>query len=77
VTFGIVGELREIETIAQSARIREVARLRKRYRARWWSKKKAIAFVRLANGKVRRAEVHWYEAHGIGRVEMKIKELLP
>jgi hypothetical protein len=77
VHFEIVGELSQIETIALSGAIRDIARLRKRFGARWWSKKKAIALVRLSTGAVRRAEVHWYEAHGIGRVEMKIKELLP
>lgn len=75
--FEVVGELALIETIAHSGAIRDVARLRKRYRAKWWSKKKGFGLVRLSTGSVRRAELHWYEAHGVGRVEMKIKELLP
>jgi hypothetical protein len=70
--FEILGEISEIETFASGAGIREIARLRRFYgRGRW---RKGIARVRLSNGTA--AEVHWYEATGIGRKEFKIKHPL-
>jgi hypothetical protein len=74
--FEIIGELSEIETIAVNLSIRENADLKARYGGRRWRKLKGIATVRLLNGHVRRAEVHWYEAHGVGKRKMKIKRLL-
>jgi hypothetical protein len=74
--FEILGEISEIETFATGSRIREVARLRKVYGRGRWRKRKGIARVRLADGSVRLAELHWYEATGIGRKEFKIKHLL-
>lgn len=74
--FEIIGQIASIETIAVGKAIRDIARLRKRYGPGRWRKLKGIAMVRLANGKIRRAEVHWYEAHGIGRKGMKIKRFL-
>ena len=71
--FEIVGDIIDVETIAVGASIREVARLQRQYGRGRWRKLKGIALVRLANGHIRRAEVHWYEAHGIGRKEMKRK----
>ena len=65
-----------METFATGARIRELARLRKIYGPGRWRKRKGIARVRLADGAVHLAEVHWYEAAGIGRKEFKIKHLL-
>ena len=62
--FEIVGEISNIETIAEGHGIRRLKFLRKRYGGRHWRKRKGIATVRLASGAVRRAEVHWYEAHG-------------
>ena len=56
--------------------IREVARLRKQYGRGRWRKLKGIALIRLANGRLRRAEVHWYEAHGIGKREIKRKRYM-
>ena len=41
-----------------------------------WRKRKGIARVRLSDGSVHLAEIHWYEATGIGRKEYKIKRLL-
>jgi hypothetical protein len=73
--FEIVGEISEVETFATGSGIREVARLRKIYGRGRWRKRKGIARVRLANGKTRLAEIHWYEASGIGRKEFKIKRL--
>ncbi len=74
--FHVIGALKEIETIALGGRIRERARLRKRYGAGRWRKRKAVATIRLGNGSLWIAELHWYEAHGIGRRELKIKRLL-
>jgi hypothetical protein len=77
VDFEIVGQLRDAETIAIGRSIRELARLRKFYGQGRWRKMKGVATIRLPNGRVREAEIHWYEAHGIGRKEFKIKRLLP
>jgi hypothetical protein len=74
--FEIVGEITQVETFATSSGIQELARLRKTYGPGRWRKRKGIADVRLTNGIVRQAELHWYEASGIGRKEFKIKYLL-
>ena len=74
--FEIIGEIEEIETIALGGRIRDIMRLRKQYGLGRWRKLKGVAKVRLGSGRVCKAEVHWYEAHGIGRKKMKIKRLL-
>ncbi|MFI5458005.1 MAG: hypothetical protein ACHRXM_21405 [Isosphaerales bacterium] len=74
--FEIVGELSGVETIAVNLSIRENVDLKARYGGRRWRKLKGIGTIRLANGNVRRAEVHWYEAHGVGKRKMKIKRLL-
>ena len=76
VYFEIIGELSAVETIATGSRIRELARLRKRYGRGRWRKRKGIARVRLPSGEVVRAELHWYEATGIGKREFKIKQFL-
>ena len=74
--FEILGEISDIETFASASRIREIARLRKVYGRARWRKRKGIARVKLSDGSTRIAEVHWYEAAGIGRKEFKIKHLL-
>ena len=74
--FEIVGDIRNVEVIAVGGRIRDIMRLRKQYGPGRWRKLKGIAIVRLEDGSLRSAEVHWYEAHGIGRKKMKIKQLL-
>jgi hypothetical protein len=74
--FEIVGELGEIETIARGPSVRERARLRKQFGAGRWRKLKGVATVRLVNGKIRTVELHWYEAHGIGKKKLKIKRYL-
>lgn len=74
--FEILGQITEIETIAVGSGIRELARLRKSYGEGRWRKLKGVGTVRLPNGAVRRVELHWYEAHGIGRRRMKIKRFL-
>jgi len=74
--FEIEGRITRVETIAVGSAIRELARLRRAYGAGRWRKRKGIATVRLPGGALHRAEVHWYEAGGIGRREFKIKRLL-
>ncbi len=74
--FDIIGEIENIETIASSGRIRDIMRLRKQYGSAKWRKLKGVAKVRLQSGSVRNAEIHWYEAHGIGRKKLKIKRFL-
>jgi len=74
--FEIQGEISDIETFATGSRIREIARLRRIYGPGRWRTRKGIARVRLADGTIHSAEVHWYEAAGIGRKEYKIKQLL-
>ena len=74
--FEVVGDITEVETIATGHGIQRLAFLRKRYGGRLWRKRKGTATVRLANGSIRPAEVHWYEAHGVGRKGMKIKRFL-
>lgn len=72
----ILGDITETETIARGRGIRELARLRRIYGEGRWRKMKGIARIRLPNGRVRVAELHWYEAHGIGRKELKRKRYL-
>lgn len=74
--FEILGEILEVETFAAGSGIREIARLRRIYGRGRWRKRKGIARIRLPNGSVHLAELHWYEATGIGRKEFKIKYLL-
>jgi hypothetical protein len=74
--FEIVGEVTHVETFATGSSIRELQRLRKFYGRGRWRKRKGIARVRLPDSTVRLAEVHWYEAHGIGRKELKIKRYI-
>ncbi|MGH7894285.1 MAG: hypothetical protein ACREQL_06425 [Candidatus Binatia bacterium] len=71
--FEVIGPLRNPQTIAVGRSIRELARLRRVYGRGRWRKRKAVAMVRLSDGFVCDAEVHWYEAAGIGRRELKIK----
>jgi len=74
--FEILGDISDIETFATGSGIREIARLRRIYGRGRWRKRKGIARVRLSDGSVRTAELHRYEATGIGRKEFKIKHLL-
>lgn len=74
--FEITGEITAIELIAVGSSIREIARLRKQFGAGRWRKLKGVATVRLRNGRMRKVELHWYEAHGIGKGKMKIKRYL-
>jgi hypothetical protein len=74
--FAVLGDITNVETFAVGASIREIARLRRFYGRGRWRKRKGIARVRLEDGEIRLAEVHWYEAHGIGRKELKIKRYI-
>ncbi len=74
--FEVIGKITNVETIAVGNSIREISRLRKVYGAARWRKLKGIAMIRLADGNVCKAEVHWYEAHGIGKKEIKLKRIL-
>ncbi|HRQ31799.1 MAG TPA: hypothetical protein PLM89_01695 [Anaerolineales bacterium] len=74
--FEIIGNIEAIETIAVGSRIRVLAYLQKVHGRGRWRKLKGVASVRIPNGEIRRVELHWYEAHGIGRKDMKIKQYL-
>jgi hypothetical protein len=74
--FEIIGAVTHAETFAVGSSIREIARLRKRFGPGRWRKRKGIARVRLSDGSIRLAEIHWYEAHGIGRIQFKIKQYI-
>lgn len=76
VKFEIVGAIQQIETIAAGPGVKLQAFLRKAHGRGRWRKLKGIATVRLRNGNIRRVELHWYEAHGIGRRDFKIKSYL-
>ena len=73
--FEILSEITSVQTIAAGNSIREIARLRKIYGKRRWRKLKGFALIRFPKGTVSKAEIHWYEAHGIGKKEFKIKKL--
>jgi hypothetical protein len=74
--FEILGEITDIETITKASGIRDIHRLRKTYGVGDWRKMKGIAHIRLPSGRVRLAELHWYEAHGIGKKEIKRKRYM-
>jgi hypothetical protein len=76
VFFEIRGELTNVETFAIGKSIRELPRLRKLYGKGRWRKRKGLAVVRLPNGTIRKVELHWYEASGIGKKEFKIKRFV-
>jgi hypothetical protein len=72
----IVSPIAVIETIAVSSGVKDLRRLRRLHGGRRWRKIKGAAEVELISGEIRLAELHWYEAHGIGKREIKIKRLL-
>ena len=76
MNFEVIGEISAVERIARGPSLRERARLRKQFGSGRWRKLKGIASVRLANGRIQTVELHWYEAHGIGRRKLKIKRYL-
>jgi hypothetical protein len=76
MSFEIIGAIVDVETIATGRAIRELPRLQKAYGRARWRKRKGVGKVRLPNGNVHTAEILWYEAHGIGGKEHKIKRVL-
>ena len=76
MNFDIIDEIIDVATIAKSSGIRELNRLRKFYGLGNWKKMKGVAHTRLSSGKIKLAELHWYEAHGIGKKEIKRKRYL-
>ncbi len=75
-SFEVIGDITDIEAIAAGRAIRDLSRLLKRYGFGRWRKLKGSAMIRLRSGRIRYAELHWYEAHGIGRKEFKRKRYL-
>jgi hypothetical protein len=75
-SFDIISDIVESETIAVGNAIKGLSRLKKQYGAGRWRKLKGVAMIRLGNGRIRRAELHWYEAHGMGKKEFKRKRYL-
>lgn len=71
--FEVVGAVEQIETIAAGPSLKVRSFLRKTYGSARWRKMKGVATVRLSNGQLRRVELPWYEAHGVGRRDLKIK----
>ncbi|MCP4108071.1 MAG: hypothetical protein GY749_21415 [Desulfobacteraceae bacterium] len=76
MSFEIIGKTERVELIASGKEIYDLRRLEKLYGCGKWRKLKGIALIRLRNGKIRKAELHWYEAHGIGKKEIKRKRYL-
>lgn len=76
ISFEIIGQITNVETIAVGNSIRILPVLQKRYGEGRWRKLKGIATVQLTDGAIRLAEVHWFEAHGIGKKKMRIKRFL-
>jgi len=74
--FKIIGEVTGVETFAVGSGIRELPRLRRVYGKGRWRKRKGVAQIQLSDGSIRLAEIHWYEATGIGKKEFKIKRYL-
>lgn len=74
--FEVIGEIGAVELIARGPGIRDIARLNRQYGKGKWRKLKGYASIRLKTGRIRMAELHWYEAHGIGKTEMKRKRYM-
>jgi hypothetical protein len=74
--FEIIGDIYDVETMAAGNSIKEISRLRNRHGSGRWRKLKGVARVRLVDGTIRRAEIHCYEAHGVGKRDFKIKRFI-
>ena len=74
--FDVVGQITGVEVVASGSAIRVLRTLRKAYGRGQWRKLKGVATIRLPSGALRKVELHWYEAHGIGRRDLKIKRYL-
>lgn len=73
MNFKVIGHIRNVKTIAVGGRIRDIMRLRKQFGPGRWRKMKGVANIRLPDGTIRVAEIHWYEVHGIGKRKLKLK----
>ena len=76
MVFEVIGRIADVERIAVSGSIRDIERLREQFGPGRWRKLKGRATVKMADGAIRAAEVHWYEADGVGHRRMKIKRFL-
>jgi hypothetical protein len=74
--FRLLGEITQIEVIAKGPAVKSRNRLSEKYGKGNWRKLKGTANVQLPNGAQRLVEIHWYEAHGIGKKDLKIKRFL-
>ncbi|OQY99318.1 MAG: hypothetical protein B6D41_01560 [Chloroflexi bacterium UTCFX4] len=74
--FEIISDITNIERIAVNQSIREIRQLRRKYGSGRWRKLKGATLVLLPNGRVRKAEIQWYEAHGIGKRKIKVSRFL-
>ena len=74
--FAVVRAITQVEAIARGPSLKVRGFLRKTYGRGRWRKLKGVAIVRLPSGRLRRVELHWYEAHGIGKRDIKIKDYL-
>ncbi len=74
--FEILSEIQQTETIASGTGVRDRRRLNREHGRGNWRKRKGVATVRLPDGTICEAELHWYEAHGIGKKELKFKKPL-
>ena len=74
--FELISRIEKVEIIAVGGQIRDLQKIRKKHGKGRWRKLKGIGRIRLADGTECYAELHWYEAHGVGKKEMKVKELL-
>lgn len=74
--FEVIGQIKTVDTVASGREIRIFGRLVRQFGVGNWRKMKGVATIRLASGEVLDAELHWYEAHGIGKRKMKIKRLI-
>lgn len=75
-SFEVISEVTVVEIIAVGSALRDLPRLQETYGSGRWRKLKGLAIIRLASGRIRKAELHWYEAHGIGKKELKRKRYL-
>lgn len=76
MNFEIIGDIKDIEIIAIGNKIKEIARLKKFYGKGRWRKLKGTANIKINKTDILIAEIHWYEAHGIGKKELKIKRFI-
>jgi len=74
--FAVLGKISDIETIAEGRGIRDLPRLQRLYGKGRWRKMKGVVRIRPPDGRIRTAELHWYEAHGIGKKDLKVKRYL-